>query len=124
MCIKFAGPINVSLDTLDHDIKVIAEPGRYYVSSACTAGARVIGKKMIMQGGKKTFSYFVSDGIYRTFMQELLGISTRHPVLIDTTDVSLLYRSIDKLCLFYRFFNVFLLGIFLLSDQSNIFYCF
>lgn len=84
---KFANPINAALETVDPTIKIIAEPGRYYVDSAFISAARVIGKKMLMQNGQKTFMYYVSDGVYGTFIEELLDIKARHPVLINAVSI-------------------------------------
>ncbi|XP_058800183.1 ornithine decarboxylase-like [Phymastichus coffea] len=84
---EFAEPINAALDDIDFSIKIIAEPGRYYVTSAVTAAACVLGKKTVIREGKKTFMYYVSDGVYGSFIEELLDIRARHPVTVNATRV-------------------------------------
>uniref|UniRef100_A0A3P8ZK87 Orn/DAP/Arg decarboxylase 2 C-terminal domain-containing protein n=1 Tax=Esox lucius TaxID=8010 RepID=A0A3P8ZK87_ESOLU len=62
-------------------VSVIAEPGRYYVTSAVTLAANVIAKKVIMEelssfNGKEgtgdptnlTMMYYLNDGVYGSIM--------------------------------------------------------
>ncbi|KAJ8333061.1 hypothetical protein SKAU_G00419570 [Synaphobranchus kaupii] len=57
---EFAAVINPALDkyfTANSEVRVMAEPGRYYVSSAYTLAVNIIGKKVVMKeqltcGGK------------------------------------------------------------------------
>jgi ornithine decarboxylase len=47
---------------------VIAEPGRYFVSSSHTLVVNVIGKKdVIDEDGEKSFVYYLNDGMYGSF---------------------------------------------------------
>ena len=46
-------------------VKIIAEPGRYMVSSAFTLAAKVIGKKLIAKS--MFYHYYINDGIYGAF---------------------------------------------------------
>ncbi|CAH1797980.1 unnamed protein product [Owenia fusiformis] len=60
-----------------HGIRIIAEPGRYFVSSAYTLCVSVIGKRKVIsqdpQGGSETsFMYYVNDGVYGSFLDCLL----------------------------------------------------
>ncbi|KAG7258704.1 hypothetical protein CRUP_002006 [Coryphaenoides rupestris] len=69
--------INPALDKyfpVDGGVRVIAEPGRYYVASACTLAVNIIAKKVIMEeksasnededdeANEKTMMYYVNDG--------------------------------------------------------------
>jgi ornithine decarboxylase len=51
------------------DIKLIAEPGRYFVASSHTLVCSIINKKekINKQTNEKAFTYYVSDGVYKSF---------------------------------------------------------
>jgi ornithine decarboxylase len=51
------------------DVQVIAEPGRFFVSSSHTLVVNVIGKKDLMDrtDGEKMFVYYLNDGMYGSF---------------------------------------------------------
>lgn len=50
------------------DVRVIAEPGRYFVAASHTLVANVIGKKMTVgPDGTRTFRYYLNDGVYGSF---------------------------------------------------------
>ncbi|KAK2503273.1 hypothetical protein MC885_020261 [Smutsia gigantea] len=63
-------------------IKIISEPGSYYVSSAFTLAVNIIAKKAVendkfSSGGEKTgsdepaFMYYMNDGVYGSFASKL-----------------------------------------------------
>jgi ornithine decarboxylase len=71
---KIAEQINLSLhDNFNEkdfpNLRVIAEPGRYFVSASHTLVLNVIGKKIKLdkQTGKETFVYTLNDGVYGSF---------------------------------------------------------
>lgn len=50
------------------DVKVIAEPGRYYPTSAFTLATRVHSKREIHDNGElKSVMYFINDGTFGSF---------------------------------------------------------
>lgn len=51
------------------NLEVIAEPGRYMVSTSHTLVLNVIGKKEHIDGetGEKTFKYYLNDGVYGSY---------------------------------------------------------
>lgn len=51
------------------DCKIIAEPGRFFVSSSHTLVVNVIGKKDVTDSetGEKMFVYYLNDGMYGSF---------------------------------------------------------
>lgn len=53
----------------DGEIKIIAEPGRFFVSSSHTLVVNVIGKKDAVdpETGERTFVYYLNDGMYGSF---------------------------------------------------------
>ncbi|XP_028294397.1 ornithine decarboxylase [Gouania willdenowi] len=72
--------INTALDKYfppDAGVKVIAEPGRFYVASAYTLVVNIIAKKVLMDDDSssdedegtsdRTLMYYVNDGVYGSF---------------------------------------------------------
>lgn len=73
--------INPALDKYfpaDSGVRVIAEPGRFYVASAYTLAVNIIAKKVIMNEqsasdeeddgtNDRTLMYYVNDGVYGSF---------------------------------------------------------
>jgi len=49
------------------DLKVIAEPGRYFASRSHTLVFNVIGKKKVVENGETKFLYYMNDGVYGCF---------------------------------------------------------
>ncbi|CAO3589774.1 unnamed protein product [Absidia cylindrospora] len=66
---KMASVLGPAVDELfSSDVRVIAEPGRYYVSSAFTICAHVIGRRTVKHNSQEpTYMYYLNDGIYGTF---------------------------------------------------------
>ncbi|XP_034432627.1 ornithine decarboxylase-like [Hippoglossus hippoglossus] len=78
----------------DSGVKIIAEPGSFYVASAFTLVVNIIAKKVIMdstsdeedEGAKetptdKTMMYYVNDGLYGSFLGSALYFITNLPTL-------------------------------------------
>ncbi|XP_013395990.1 ornithine decarboxylase, partial [Lingula anatina] len=67
--------INTSLDELfpdDDDLRIIAEPGRYYATSAYTLAVNVIAKREEVEAepveeDKARVMYYINDGVYGSF---------------------------------------------------------
>ncbi|NIG59054.1 ornithine decarboxylase isoform X1 [Pontoporia blainvillei] len=72
--------INPALDKYfpsDSGVRIIAEPGRYYVESAFMLAVNIIAKKLILkeqtgpddedESSEQTFMYYVNDGVYGSF---------------------------------------------------------
>ncbi|XP_061115581.1 ornithine decarboxylase-like [Conger conger] len=84
---EFTAVINPALDKhfpAHSGVRVIAEPGRYYVSSAYTLAVNIIAKKVKIEEqmacddegegpNKRTLMYYVNDGIYGSFLDVLFG---------------------------------------------------
>ncbi|KAM4693964.1 ornithine decarboxylase [Discoglossus pictus] len=87
--------INPALDKYfpaDSGVRIIAEPGRYYVASAFTLAVNIIAKKVMFteQTGSddeedsavdKTLMYYVNDGVYGSFNCILYDHAHVKPVL-------------------------------------------
>jgi ornithine decarboxylase len=90
--------INESIEEYfkDIDVKFIAEPGRYFVTSAFTLVTSVINKKVIKNNenpDEKHIIYYLSDGVYGSFNNtifdhakvELLPFNERNEKVYDCT---------------------------------------
>ncbi|OCT57049.1 hypothetical protein XELAEV_18004052mg [Xenopus laevis] len=81
---KFAEVINKSLDqcfSCNEDVEIIAEPGRYYVSSAFTAALNIVTKKEVTKKdgeGRRTLSYILNDGTFGSFLLNYLQIEEKN----------------------------------------------
>uniref|UniRef100_F6WZT5 Antizyme inhibitor 2 n=1 Tax=Xenopus tropicalis TaxID=8364 RepID=F6WZT5_XENTR len=77
---EMAGVINPALDLYfpeGSDVQIIAEPGRYYVTSAFSLAVNIIAKKEVLMehsgsddeenGPNKNIMYYVNDGVYGSF---------------------------------------------------------
>lgn len=90
------------------DIKFIAEPGRYFVTSAYTLITSVINKKVIKNSENpedKHIIYYLSDGVYGSFNNtifdhakvELLPFNERNEKVYDCTIFGPSCDSFDKI---------------------------
>ncbi|XP_063298233.1 ornithine decarboxylase [Pelobates fuscus] len=87
--------INPALDKyfpVDSGVKIISEPGRYYVASAFTLAVNIIAKKVMLSeqtgsddeedgANDKTLMYYVNDGVYGSFNCILYDHAHVKPVL-------------------------------------------
>ncbi|CCG82094.1 Ornithine decarboxylase [Taphrina deformans PYCC 5710] len=74
---KFAAVITPCLDELfDDSVRIIAEPGRYYVAAAFTLATQVIARRTVFPDSEaeplpgttsNNFMYYVNDGVYGSF---------------------------------------------------------
>ncbi|KAG5855994.1 hypothetical protein ANANG_G00003000 [Anguilla anguilla] len=84
---EFTAVINPALDKYfpaDSEVQVIAEPGRYYVTSAYTLAVNIIAKKVVIReqsacNGKAdganngTLMYYVNEGVYSSFVHVIFN---------------------------------------------------
>ncbi|KAF8977794.1 hypothetical protein BGZ46_007126 [Entomortierella lignicola] len=69
---KVAAILGSTVDALfGPEVRVIAEPGRYYVNSAFTLATQVIARRTIQQqqedGSHPSHMYYINDGMYGSF---------------------------------------------------------
>ncbi|XP_011863892.1 PREDICTED: ornithine decarboxylase 2-like isoform X2 [Vollenhovia emeryi] len=76
---KLANIVNNAIQDLDPSIKVISEPGRYYVDSAFTLASYLHSKKVVCKDGKIMRMYYANVGTYNSFLDEMVGIKSRVP---------------------------------------------
>lgn len=84
---KYAVYINSALEEYfkDPHYEIIAEPGRYFVSSAFTLFMNVHSKKVKLNenGEISQMHYYVNDGIYQTFLGYFMDGIVKFPKLWD-----------------------------------------
>ncbi|XP_046466222.1 ornithine decarboxylase 2-like isoform X1 [Neodiprion pinetum] len=80
---EIAKIINEALEGVDPSIRVISEPGRYYVASAFTLASFVFGKKTVTEEGKIRNMYWINDGNFGSFIDHLLAIKTYSPIALN-----------------------------------------
>ncbi|XP_058789933.1 ornithine decarboxylase 2-like [Phymastichus coffea] len=80
---EFADVINEALRDIDPSIRVISEPGQYYVCSAFKAVAFLHGKRIVVDKGCKKRMYYVNDGVNGSFWDELVMMKARLPKVLN-----------------------------------------
>ncbi|KAL6259627.1 hypothetical protein P5V15_009543 [Pogonomyrmex californicus] len=77
---ELAELINGAIKNLDPSIRVISEPGRYYVGSNFTLASYLHSKRLaIGNDGRERRMYYMNCGVYNSFLDELLGLQARIP---------------------------------------------
>ncbi|XP_012230173.1 ornithine decarboxylase 1-like isoform X2 [Linepithema humile] len=75
--------INGAIKDLDPTVRVISEPGRYYVGSNFTLVSYLHSKKLgVSEDGVLRRMYYMNCGVYNSFLDELLGVQSRLPELL------------------------------------------
>lgn len=73
MFYQIAHIVNQSLDlcfpkTLFPELRVIAEPGKYFVASALTLVTKIVGKRFVQSENGKECMYYLNDGLFGSFL--------------------------------------------------------
>ncbi|XP_032744241.1 antizyme inhibitor 2-like [Rattus rattus] len=64
-------------------VEVIAEPGRFYAESVCTAAVNIIAKKASLEpGGHRKLAYYLNEGHYGAFRIFLRDPVPRIPIVV------------------------------------------
>ncbi|KAJ6646596.1 Ornithine decarboxylase 1 [Pseudolycoriella hygida] len=95
--VELSHSINAALDKYfpNDDVTIIAEPGRFYVSSAYTLACRIHSKREVVRDGKIiNMMYFINDGVYGSFNCVLYDHQVPHPVPIENFKSEILPTSI------------------------------
>lgn len=87
LIIQFANDINSALAVHfpTDDVRIIAEPGRYYSESAFTLATRVHSMKR--HAANNTMMYYIGDSIFGSF-NNMLG-NSYHPTALKVGDAKL-----------------------------------
>ncbi|KAF3186186.1 hypothetical protein TWF788_003646 [Orbilia oligospora] len=70
------------------NVRVIAEPGRYYVASAFTVAAHVIARRTVVDplNGESSFMLYLNDGVYGNFSGVMFDHQTPIPKVLTNCD--------------------------------------
>jgi ornithine decarboxylase len=95
---EIAAAVNKTLDEHfpeDGNIKIIAEPGRYYVASAYTLATNVIATREMIDSetGDMKYMYYVNDGVYGSFNCVLYDHYVPEPSLFAKNESNEKYTS-------------------------------
>ncbi|PRP78186.1 hypothetical protein PROFUN_11316 [Planoprotostelium fungivorum] len=90
-----AAAIRPLLDRLfPEDVKIIAEPGRYFVAESHTLAVNVFAKRAMDTGyGDRKFLYYVNDGVYQSFNCIFFDHNSPKALVFAPGDRTDLYRS-------------------------------
>lgn len=83
---EIASAVNKALDEYfpkDESVRIIAEPGRYYVASAYTLATNIIARRDMIDSatGETKHMYYINDGVYGSFNCVLYDHYTPEPSL-------------------------------------------
>lgn len=67
-------------------VKIIAEPGRYYVSESHTLAVNVFAKREMQTESSKQFLYYINDGVYQSFNCIFFDHASPQPELLETEE--------------------------------------
>ncbi|KAF3181376.1 hypothetical protein TWF751_009324 [Orbilia oligospora] len=70
------------------NVRVIAEPGRYYVASAFTVAAHVIARRTVVDplNGESSFMLYLNDGVYGNFSGVMFDHQAPIPKVLTNCD--------------------------------------
>lgn len=79
----------------DGTVKIIAEPGRYYVASAYTLATNIIATREMLDSetGRMKYMYYINDGVYGSFNCVLYDHYVPEPFLFAKNDSNDKYTS-------------------------------
>lgn len=90
--IECASIINTALDTHfpDNNVQIIAEPGRYFVSTSSTVMTKIHSKRQIRSSDGVVVKniYYINDGIYGTLSAVFKENRLLVPILLPTSKVT------------------------------------
>lgn len=95
---EISAAVNKALDEhfpADGNIKIIAEPGRYYVASAYSLATNVIASREMIDSetGDMKYMYYINDGVYGSFNCVLYDHYTPEPYLMAKNESNEKYTS-------------------------------
>jgi len=98
---KIANVINIALDEyfpIGCGVRIIAEPGRYYVASAFTLAVNIIAKREVRSSEEDpsempAYMYYVNDGVYGSFNCCLFDHAIVEAKALKVSQNALTYRS-------------------------------
>lgn len=101
LVLQFASIINDAIDSRfpSSDVRIIAEPGRYYVESAFTFACQVHSIREVRKNGQfSSFMYFINDGVFGSFaIKRYQDVS--HPLTLKSAKEKMFTSSVWGPCL-------------------------
>ncbi|KAK3677528.1 Ornithine decarboxylase [Recurvomyces mirabilis] len=83
-----ADVLNMALEAhMPSSIRIIAEPGRYYTSSAFTLACNVIARRTVedRETGEKSYMLYLNDGVYGNFSSIIFDHQHPIPQILSTS---------------------------------------
>jgi len=85
---EIANNVRPLLDELfPSEIRVIAEPGRYFVAESHTLAVNIFAKRTVDEGEKR-FLYYVNDGVYQSFNCILFDHYVAKPLVFASSELA------------------------------------
>jgi ornithine decarboxylase len=97
---EIADVVNNALDVhfpVGSDVRIIAEPGRYYVASSTTLAVSVVSKRRIkpsQPSEQMTYFYYVNDGTYGSLNNVMYDHASPVPITLKEDYAGPLYTSV------------------------------
>ncbi|XP_006894656.1 PREDICTED: ornithine decarboxylase 2-like [Elephantulus edwardii] len=83
---EFSRVINAALAkdfTKESDVRIIAEPGRFYAASVFTSAVNIIAKKAVQEpGGNRKLVYYLNEGLYGSFRMFIRERLPKIPIVV------------------------------------------
>lgn len=99
---RMASIVSIALDQyFPPNVRIIAEPGRYYVSNAFNIACHVIARRTVIEPelGTKKYMLYLNDGVYGNFSSIMFDHQHPTPRVLKCGD-EILYDSVVNGCEF------------------------
>jgi ornithine decarboxylase len=91
---QVAATISQKIDELFPDVRIIAEPGRYFVAACCTLATKVIAiRDQSDSESSVDYFYYINDGVYGSFNNIIYDHASVVPCFLRNVGSEHLYRS-------------------------------
>jgi len=81
--LQYANIINDAIRDIDPNIRIISEPGSYYVMSAFTLVSQLHSKKVVLRNGGKMRMYYMNCSLYHSFMIHFFSLGFNIPEFLS-----------------------------------------
>ena len=65
-------------------VRVIAEPGRFLVTSSQSMACNIISKKIVNEGDESFMMYYVNEGVYGSFLDRIMYQAEYYPKVLSS----------------------------------------
>ena len=63
-------------------IRIIAEPGRYFVTASQSMACNIISKRIVNKGKESFMMYYINEGIYGSFLDRIVAQCNFYPKVL------------------------------------------